>query len=141
DYVIKNPAEAINVLEFEAAARKALPPAHWGYLSTGTDDDATIRANREGFSHYQLRTRRLVNTSNIDMSVDLFGTKWETPIVLAPSGTLFHADGAVAVARGAQKAKALQILGGVQERNHPIEDVMKARGGPVWYHLDASQQW
>ena len=83
DYVIKNPAEAINVLEFEAAARKALPPAHWGYLSTGTDDDATIRANREGFSHYQLRTRRLVNTTNIDMSVDLFGTKWETPIVLA----------------------------------------------------------
>ncbi len=33
EYIISNPAEAINVLEFEAAARKALPPAHWGYLS------------------------------------------------------------------------------------------------------------
>ncbi len=139
DYVIKNPAEAINVLEFEAAARKALPPAHWGYLSTGTDDDATIRANREGFSHYQLRTRRLVNTSNIDMSVDLFGTKWETPIVLAPSGTLFHPEGATAVARAAQTQKTLQILGGVQEQTHHIDEVMKARGGPVWYQLYASQ--
>jgi len=139
DYVIKNPAEAINVLEFEAAARKALPPAHWGYLSTGTDDDATIRANREGFSHYQLRTRRLVNTTNIDMSVDLFGTKWETPIVLAPSGTLFHPEGATAVARAAQTQKTLQILGGVQEQTHHIDEVMKARGGPVWYQLYASQ--
>jgi 4-hydroxymandelate oxidase len=143
EYIISSPAEAINVLEFEAAARKALPPAHWGYLSTGVDDDATLKANREGFSHYQLRTRRLVNTTNIDMSVDLFGTKWETPILLAPSGTLFDpkGEGVTAVARAAQKAKTLQILGGVQERNHPIEEIMKARGGPVWYQLYASQQW
>jgi 4-hydroxymandelate oxidase len=141
EFVISDPAQAINVLEFEAAARKALPPAHWGYLTTGVDDDATLKANREGFSHYQLRSRRLVDTTNVDMSVDLFGTKWETPIVLAPSGTLFHPDGAVAVARGAQKQKTLQILGGVQERNHPIEEVMKARDGPVWYQLYASQDW
>ncbi len=139
EFVIKDPAEAINVLDFEAAARKALPPAHWGYLTTGVDDDATLKANREGFSHYQLRSRRLVDTTNIDMSVDLFGTKWETPIVLAPSGTLFHPEGPLPVARAAQKQKTLQILGGVQERNHPIDEVMKARGGPVWYQLYASQ--
>jgi 4-hydroxymandelate oxidase len=141
DFVISDPAQAINVLEFEAAARKALPPAHWGYLSTGVDDDATLRANREGFSHYQLRSRRLVDTTNIDMSVDLFGTKWETPIVLAPSGTLFHPEGPLPVARAAQKQKTLQILGGVQEGKHPIDEVMKARGGVVWYQLYAQQQW
>ena len=45
------------------------------------------------------------------------------------------------MARAAQKQKTLQILGGVQERNHPIEEVMKARGGPVWYQLYASQDW
>ncbi len=139
EYVISDPSEAINVLDFEAAARKALPPAHWGYLTTGSDDDATIQANREGFSHYQLRSRRLVDTSKVDMSIDLYGTKWETPIVLAPSGTLFHPEGPLPVARAAQKQKTLQILGGVQERDHKIEDVMKARGGPVWYQLYASQ--
>src|SRR2546421_1041216 len=141
EYVISDPSEAINVLEFEAAARKALPPAHWGYLSTGVDDDATLRANREGFGHYQLRSRRLVDTTKIDMSVELFGTKWETPILLSPSGTLFHPEGALPVARAAQKQKTLQILGGVQERNHPIEEVINARGGPVWYQLYASQDW
>jgi isopentenyl diphosphate isomerase/L-lactate dehydrogenase-like FMN-dependent dehydrogenase len=141
DFVISDPAQAINVLEFEAAARKALPPAHWGYLSTGVDDDATLKANREGFSHYQLRSRRLVDTTNIDMSVELFGTKWETPVVLAPSGTLFHPEGPLPVARAAQKQKTLQILGGVQEGKHPIDEVMKARGGVVWYQLYAQQQW
>jgi 4-hydroxymandelate oxidase len=139
--VISSPEQAINVLEFEAAARKALPPAHWGYLSTGVDDDATLKANREGFSHYQLRSRRLVDTTKIDLSVDLYGTRWETPIVLAPSGTLFHPEGPLPVARAAQKHKTLQILGGFQERNHPIDEVMNARGAPVWYQLYASQDW
>jgi len=141
DFVISSPEQAINVLEFEAAARKALPPAHWGYLSTGVDDDATLKANREGFTHYQLRSRRLVDTTKIDMSVDLYGTKWETPIVLAPSGTLFHPEGPLPVARAAQKQKTLQILGGFQERNRPIGEVMDARGGPVWYQLYATQDW
>jgi isopentenyl diphosphate isomerase/L-lactate dehydrogenase-like FMN-dependent dehydrogenase len=141
DFVISSPEQAINVLDFEAAARKALPPAHWGYLTTGVDDDATLRANLEGFSHYQLRPRRLVDTTKIDMGVDLFGTKWETPVVLAPSGTLFHPEGPLPVARAAQKQKTLQILGGFQERNQAIEKVMDARGGPVWYQLYASQDW
>jgi isopentenyl diphosphate isomerase/L-lactate dehydrogenase-like FMN-dependent dehydrogenase len=140
EFVISDPKQAINLLEFEAAARKALPPAHWGYLSGGTDDDATLKANLGGFSHYQLRPRRLVDTTKIDMSVDLFGTKMEMPVFLSPSGTLFHPEGATAVARAANTQKALQILGGVQERTHPIEEVMKARGGPVWYQLYASQQ-
>jgi 4-hydroxymandelate oxidase len=141
DFVISAPEQAINILDFEAAARKALPPAHWGYLATGVDDDATLKANLEGFSHYQLRPRRLVDTTKIDMSVELFGTKWETPVALAPSGTLFHPEGPLPVARAAQKQKTLQILGGFQERNQAIEKVMDARGGPVWYQLYASQDW
>ena len=141
DFVISDASQAINVLDFEAAARKALPPAHWGYLSTGVDDDVTLKANREGFLHYQLRSRRLVDTTKIDTSVELFGTKWETPIVLAPSGTLFHPEGPLPVARAAQKQKTLQVLGGFQESKHPIEEVMKERGGPVWYQLYASQEW
>jgi len=141
EFVISSPEQAIDVFDFEAAAKKALPPAHWGYLSTGVDDDATLRANREGFSHYQLKARRLVDTTKIDTSVDLYGTKWESPIVLAPSGTLFHPEGPVPVARAAQKQRTLQVLGGIQERNHPIQEVMDARGGPVWYQLYASQDW
>src|SRR5687768_17570988 len=50
--LIATASEALSVFDFEHVARRKLPPAHWGYLATGTDDDATIRANREGFTHY-----------------------------------------------------------------------------------------
>src|SRR5271157_2355684 len=72
--VILSPDQAFDVMDFEPAARKALPPAHFGYLATGVDDDGTIRANREGYSRLQIRSRRLVDVETIDMSVRLFGT-------------------------------------------------------------------
>src|SRR5438128_8254450 len=72
--LIAAPEQAINVMDFEAVARAKLPPAHFGYLTTGVDDDATLRANREGFARYQIRPRRLVDVQKIDMSVKLLGT-------------------------------------------------------------------
>src|ERR1035438_1445625 len=55
--------DALNVMDFEPLARQALPPAHWGYLATGVDDDLTLRMNREAMAHYQLRARRLVDVA------------------------------------------------------------------------------
>src|SRR5437773_10597097 len=99
--VISSPDQAFDVMDFEPAARKALPPAHFGYLATGVDDDGTIRANREGYSRIQIRARRLVDVENLDMSVSLFGAKWSSPIVLSPVSAqkAFHPEGEVAVAR------------------------------------------
>jgi len=86
DNVIASAADAINVFDFEAAARKALPPAHWGYMASGVDSDGTLQANRDAFSHYQLRARVFVDVSKIDMSTELFGSRYDIPIVLAPLG-------------------------------------------------------
>ena len=36
-------------------------------MATGIDDEVTLRANREGFAAFQLRPRRLVDVSSIDM--------------------------------------------------------------------------
>src|SRR5215475_9846067 len=70
--------DLLNLMEFEEPAHKILPPAHWGYLTTGVDDDLTLKANREGFRRFQLRPRRLVDVSKVDTSIELFGTKWES---------------------------------------------------------------
>ena len=35
--IITSPKNALNVFDFEAAARQALPPAHFGYLATGVE--------------------------------------------------------------------------------------------------------
>ena len=48
DPIIDAASQALNVFDFEAVARERLPVAHFGYIATGSDDDGTIRANREG---------------------------------------------------------------------------------------------
>jgi 4-hydroxymandelate oxidase len=141
DSVISSPAEALNVFDFEAAARKALPPAHFGYMATGVDSDATLKANREGYSHYELRPRRLVDVSHNDMSTSMFGTKWDTPLFLCPVGSqkAFHPEGEIAVAKAARSTNSLQILSTVATTS--VEDVTAARGTPIWYQLYPTNRW
>lgn len=132
---------ALNVLDLEEAARQILPPAHFGYLATGTDDDATLRANREGYQKLYLRPRRLVDVSRTDPSVEVFGQKWPTPIGLAPVGNqkAFHALGEVAVARAARAKGVLPILS--TATNTGIEDFIRELGRPSWYQLYTTDRW
>ena len=101
DHLIKSPKEAINVFDLEPVCRQNVPPAHFGYMASGIDDEVTLRANREGFLKFQLRPRRLVDVSKVDMSVELFGMKYDSPIVIAPIGSqkAYHPDGELAAAR------------------------------------------
>ncbi|PYU48632.1 MAG: alpha-hydroxy-acid oxidizing enzyme [Acidobacteria bacterium] len=141
DGAITSPDQAFDVMDFEPAARKILPPAHFGYLSTGVDDDGTVRANREGYSRIQIRARRLVDVENTDMSVNLFGTKWNSPIVLSPVSAqkAFHPEGEVAVARAARAKGHLMMLSTVATSS--IEDVTAAAGTPVWQQLYPTNVW
>src|SRR5258705_11864489 len=85
----------LQVMDFEEAARRVLPPAHWGYMATGVDDDLTLKANVEAFKHIGLKPRRLVDGSKADLTVDVFGVKWETPLFVCPVGgqQAVHAEG------------------------------------------------
>jgi isopentenyl diphosphate isomerase/L-lactate dehydrogenase-like FMN-dependent dehydrogenase len=139
--LIADPKEALDVFDFEPVMKKNVPPAHFGYMATGADDEMTLRANREGFHRFALRPRRLVDVSNIDMSLELFGAKYDSPIVIAPTGSnrAFHADGEVAVAKAARLGNHLQILSTVATTS--IEDAIAARGAPVWFQLYTTQRW
>lgn len=141
DEVISSPDQALEVMDFEPVARKLVPPAHFGYLATGVDDDATVRANREGYSRIQIRPRRLVDVEKIDMSVRLLGTSWSSPLVICPVGSqkAFHPEGEVAVARAARAKDHLQILSTVTTSS--VEDVIAARGMPVWQQLYPTNVW
>ncbi len=133
--------DALDVFDFEPVAQQNIPIAHWGYLNTGSDDDGTIRANREGMDHWVLRPRRLIDVSTVDASVSLYGTKYPTPIVINPVGSqkAFHAEGEMAVARAAKAKDHLQVLSTVATTS--IEDCIAARGGPVWFQLYHQQDW
>jgi 4-hydroxymandelate oxidase len=141
DKLIKSPKEAINVFDFEPVARQNVPPSHFGYMASGIDDEVTLRANREDFLKLQLRPRRLVDVSKVDMSVDILGTRYPSPIIVAPVGgqKSFHADGEIATARGAKAGNHLMILSTATTSG--VEEVTKARGAPVWYQLYATNKW
>ena len=137
-----NAAEALNVFDFEAMARRVLPPAHWGYMATGSDGEETLRANPRGFDRYQLRVRRFVDVSRIDMKVTLFGQTFNSPVILCPVGSqrAFHVEGELATARAARARGQLQILS--TQSSTPIEDVAKARGASgLWYQLYTTNSW
>src|SRR5271169_6245985 len=78
--VISDPKEAFSVMDFEEAARRKVMQGHWFYMASGVDDDATLRANREGYKHVELRPRRLRDATKVDMRVNLFGTDYASPI-------------------------------------------------------------
>ena len=139
--LIKSPKEAINVFDFEPVMRQNVPPAHFGYMASGIDDEVTLRANREGFLKFQLRPRRLIDVSKVDMSTEILGVKYDTPIIVAPIGgqKAFHAEGEIATARGARTGNHLQILS-TATTSSP-EDVTQARGAPIWYQLYATNKF
>src|ERR1700752_3982720 len=54
-YGIASPAGARGFFGFEEAAHRKVLQGHWAYMASGVDDDATLRPNREGFKHIELR--------------------------------------------------------------------------------------
>src|ERR1043165_9992421 len=139
--LIKSPKEAVNVFDLEPVCRQNVPPAHFGYMASGIDDEVTLRRNREDFLKFYLRPRRLVDVSKVDMSVDILGTKYSSPIVCAPVGgqRSFHDDAESGVGRACKAGDHLQILSTMT--SDTVEDVIKARGAPIWMQLYATNKW
>jgi 4-hydroxymandelate oxidase len=139
--LIKSPKDAINVFDFEPVMRQNVPPAHFGYMASGIDDEVTLRANREGFLKFQLRPRRLVDVSKVDMSTNILGTKYASPIIIAPTGghKAYNLDGEEGVAKAAKAGDHLMILS--TQTSTGVEDVIKARGAPIWMQLYATNKF
>ena len=91
---VTRPEDALDVFDLERVAAQNIPLAHWAYLQTGTDDEVTLRRNREAFERLYIRPRRLVGVADLDTRTTLFGREWPSPVVLAPTGShrAFHPE-------------------------------------------------
>ena len=91
----------LSVAEFEAAARAVLPPAHFGFLATGVDDDRTVAWNHEAYGQLEISVRRFADVTHTDLGVELFGTHWPSPVYLSAVGSqrAFHPEAELATAR------------------------------------------
>ena len=145
DGVIKAASDALDVFEFEPAAKKAVfaqgAPAHWGYLASGVDGNITRDANHTDFADYRIRVKRLIDARKVDTSVTIFGETWASPIFACPVSSLgaYNPDAGVAVARAAAKRKHQMILSTVD--NASIVDVNEAHGTPAWFMLYPTDDW
>jgi 4-hydroxymandelate oxidase len=134
-------SQVLNVMQFEALAREALPPAHFGYIATGNDDDFTVQINHDAFSHYEIRARRFVDVSLLDTRRTVYGVPWPSPIYLsAVSGQrAFHPDAELGTARAARSRSTQMMLSNVGST--AVEPVSEARGAPIWQQLYATDDW
>ncbi|HEY0800176.1 MAG TPA: alpha-hydroxy-acid oxidizing protein, partial [Steroidobacteraceae bacterium] len=138
---ITSAEQVLNVSEFEPLARVALPPAHFGYIATGADDDRTVLCNHEAFSHYAIRARRFTDTSHLDTTRRVLGTLWPSPVYLSAVSSMraFHPDGELGVARAAASRSMQMMLS--TGASTAIEAVIEARGAPLWQQLYPTDDW
>jgi isopentenyl diphosphate isomerase/L-lactate dehydrogenase-like FMN-dependent dehydrogenase len=139
--VLKSARDALQVMDFEDAARRTLPPAHWGYMASGVEDDATLKMNVEAFKRIGLKPRRLVDVSRVDLSTEVFGVKWETPLFICPVGgqRAFYTEGELATARAAQARRHTMILSNVS--SYAVEEVGRSLGTAPWQQLYMPLRW
>ena len=133
--------QVINVKDFEPLARDALPPAHFGYIATGADDDRTVIRNHAAFSDYQIRARRFNDLSRLTTATSVFGASWASPLYLSAVSAMraFHPEGEIAVAR-APRTRALQLMLSTGSSSAPAA-VGAASGAPLWQQLYATNDF
>ena len=127
--------DIINLYDLEAEAKKVIPEGPFGYISSGSDDEWTLRENTRSFEDVQILPRYLAGFDAPDISTALMGSRVASPIFIPPMAAhgLAHESAEMGTARGAAAAGVLfcpQTLA-----NTPLEDIAKASTGPKWFQL------
>ena len=132
----KIPPEIVAVADYELLARARLDDNAWAFLSGGTADEITVRANRAAFDQLNLTTRVLGDFSGTSGTRStLFGQVLDYPILLAPVAyhKLAHDDGELATALGAAAARAGFIVS--THSSVSLEEIAHTAQTPLWFQL------
>lgn len=124
-----------DVTQFEPLARRRLSQMAYDYVRSGGGDEISMRENRAGFERLQLEPSVLVDVSQIDTRLTIFGGEVESPILLAPVAyhRLYHAEGEVGTARGANAAGAGLVVSTFTTTS--IDEIARNTQQPIWFQL------
>jgi 4-hydroxymandelate oxidase len=133
-----NNAESLptaDVTQFEPLARKRLTQMAYDYVRSGGADEISMRENRAGFGRLKLSPSVLVDVSQIDTRINLFGGEFESPILLAPVAyhRLYHPEGEIGTARGASAAGAGFVISTFTTT--AIDEIARNTQRPIWFQL------
>ena len=115
-----------NVLQFESVAQHYLSPHAYSMIAGG---------DRSFFDRITFRPRMMVNTTGLDLSMEIFGEKLLAPILVGPVShqQTFHADGELAMVRGAGAARTLVVVS--SDSSVPIEKIAVEAKTTLWYQI------
>ncbi len=130
------PAVPVDPMELEKVARSVLSPKAFAYIAGGAGSETTVSENRRAFESCRIVPRMLCNVGERDTTIDLFGRKLPTPLLLSPIGVLelAHAEADMAVARASTSLGIPFIFS--NQASFPMEacsGVMK--DNPRWFQL------
>jgi len=112
----------------ERAAR-AVHPAVWSYLQSGSYGDVTVAEATRAWHEVRFRTRVLRGIGSVDLATTLLGTPVSSPIGVAPTAMqrAVHPQGERAMTAGAQAAGSLCVV--------------SSNSGTRWDELGATAPW
>jgi lactate 2-monooxygenase len=122
--------------KLEAQAKAKLSSESYNYVAGGAGERATMDANRLAFRQWKMVPRMLRPTTHRDLTVELFGERYETPVLMAPIGVqgIFHSDAETGLASVCAELDVPYTLSTASTKS--IEEVAEASGkGPRWYQL------
>jgi 4-hydroxymandelate oxidase len=127
----------LSLAEIERVGKSRLPAHVVSYYSYTCGDGVTFRSAADAFDSIKIMTRVLCGISgdNVDTTLCVFGEKWNSPIMIAP--TAFHKlpadEGELATARAAATAGACYVYPFML--SNTVADSVASAGGPKWAHL------
>jgi len=126
---------ARNIEELRLVARRWLPHFVFEYIDSGSEDEVTLRGNRDAFDSWSFVPQTLRDASSRDASVQWFGRRAALPLIIAPTGYngMQRRGADVALACAAAQADIPFTLSTVS--NQTLEEVVSASGARTWLQL------
>ncbi|MBX2858407.1 MAG: L-lactate dehydrogenase [Cellvibrionaceae bacterium] len=124
-----------NIEDYRLMAKKRLPKFLFEYIDGGAFSETTLRNNILDLQTINVRQRVLRDISNIDTSCELFGRRYNLPLILAPVGIagLNARRGEVLAAQAAEQKNIPFSLSTVGVCT--IEEVARQTTSPFWFQL------
>jgi (S)-mandelate dehydrogenase len=121
--------------ELRAMAHRRLPAFAWEYIESGSEDEVSLKRNRDVFDDISFRPSTLVDVTQTDSSATLFGSHLPIPLVIAPTGFngLAYPGGDSALARAARRAGVPFTLSSFA--NESIEEIGAVHSAMNWFQL------
>ena len=124
------PRVPVDFATLEARALEAMPPFVRSYVKGGCGDEHTQRGNADAFRHWGMVPRMMVDAKERDLSCELFGQRYPSPLFMAPIGVtgLCTQDGHGDLHAARAAAETGVPLTASTLSNDPLEEVAQAQG-------------